>query len=77
MTGGIVFIITSLVGGFVSSVGTDLYHILKNIIANGSELPLSLPQLIFLMIGISGLGLLVSALVDTDTPSKKKDLRAG
>jgi hypothetical protein len=62
MAGGIAFIATSLVGGFVSSVGTDVYHSLRNVFSNQSGPALSFPQVIFLIIGIAGLGLMLSGL---------------
>jgi len=67
MAGGIAFIATSLVGGFVSSVGTDVYHSLRNVFSNQSGLPLSFPQVIFLIIGIAGLGLMLSGLLDASS----------
>ena len=74
MASGLAFIITRLVGGFVSSVGTDIYHVMKNIIANESGLPLSLPQIIFLLIGIAGLALIVSSRFEPDgrMPGRRK-----
>jgi len=64
MAGGIAFIATSLIGGFVSSVGTDVYHSIKDVFSIG--LPLSFPQIVFLIIGIAGLGLMLSAVLDVN-----------
>ena len=72
MAGGIAFIVASLVGGFVSSVGTDVYHSLRNVFSNQSGLPLSFPQVIFLIIGIAGLGLMLSGLMDTSKPRARR-----
>ncbi|HXQ93495.1 MAG TPA: hypothetical protein VN739_10860 [Nitrososphaerales archaeon] len=72
MAGGIVFIVTSLVGGFVSSVGTDVYHSIKNVFSNQSGSPLSFPQVIFLIIGLAGLGLMLSGFVDARKPRMRR-----
>jgi len=61
---GLAFICTSLIGGFISSVGSDLYHTIRNAFSFG--FPLSLPQVIFLIIGIAGLILMISGFSDNE-----------
>jgi hypothetical protein len=63
MASGLAFIITGIVGGFITSVGIDIYHTLKTAVLNENGLPVSVPQILFLLIGIAGLGLLVSGVV--------------
>jgi len=74
---GLIFIGTSVIGGFLSSVGTDLYHTIKSVISNEPGFPLSLPQIIFLAIGILGIGLMVSGFFESEnkTPVKRKSRR--
>jgi len=75
MKGGIIFMATGLVGGFVSSVGADIYHALSAIAISNSNFPLTLPQLVFMIIGIVGLGLLLSTLFGPGTgqlPQRRK-----
>jgi hypothetical protein len=62
MLGGIIFVVTSFAGGFLSSVGASMYSFVREFFAEGQGVPLSLPQLVFLSIGIVGLGLIVSDL---------------
>jgi len=63
---GLLFIATSVVGGFVSSVGTDLYHTIKNVFSNQFGFPLSVPQILFLIIGLAGIGLMLSGFADVE-----------
>jgi hypothetical protein len=63
MASGLIFIITGIVGGFITSVGIDIYHTLKTAVLNENGFPISVPLILFLLIGIAGLGLLLSGVV--------------
>jgi len=67
---GLIFIGTSLIGGFVSSVGTDLYHTIKSAFELG--FPLSFPQLVFLIIGVAGIGLMVSGFTEVENKPRAR-----
>lgn len=64
---GLIFIGMSVVGGFVSSVGTDLYHTIKSAFSNQLGFPLSFPQIVFLVIGLAGIVLMISGFDETET----------
>jgi len=66
------FIVTGIIGGFVSSVGIDIYHTLKSAVLNESGFPISIPQMLFLLIGLAGLGLILSGLIE---PAKRPRVR--
>jgi hypothetical protein len=72
MASGLIFIITGIVGGFITSVGNDIYHTLKTAVLNDNGFPISLPQILFLLIGIAGLGLLLSGVVAPPPRSRVK-----
>jgi uncharacterized membrane protein YuzA (DUF378 family) len=63
------------VGGFVSSVGTDLYHTIKSAFCNQLGFPLSIPQIIFLVIGLAGIGLMLSGFADADKSRIRRKTR--
>jgi hypothetical protein len=67
---GLIFIATSVVGGFVSSVGTDLYHTIKSVFSNQLGFPLSFPQIIFLIIGLVGIALMLSGFSEIENKSR-------
>ena len=62
MIGGIISITTSVIGGFLSSVGINLYDIMKLEISSRLNNSLNIPQAVFLIVGIAGLILIVSDL---------------
>ncbi len=64
--------LTSVIGGFLSSAGIDLYDIAKFEISVRSNIPLDFPQFMFLIIGIAGLTLIMSDLANT---RKKRNRR--
>jgi hypothetical protein len=68
---GLLFIGTSVVGGFISSVGTDLYHTLKSAFSNQFGFPLSIPQILFLIIGLAGIGLMLSGFADVENDKSR------
>jgi hypothetical protein len=72
MLGGISFIVVSLLGGFASSLGSDLYRAFKGMLTSGSGFPFSLPQIAFLAVGLIGIGLLISGLIDSERGYVKK-----
>lgn len=72
---GLLFIGTSVVGGFISSVGTDLYHTIKSAFSNQLGFPLSIPQIIFLIIGLAGIGLMLSGFADADKSRIRRKTR--
>ncbi|MGI0090942.1 MAG: hypothetical protein ACREBS_04470, partial [Nitrososphaerales archaeon] len=50
-------------GGFLSSVGSDIYSELKSAFTSYSGFVLSVPQIVFLLVGVTGLALIVSDLI--------------
>ena len=68
---GLVFIFTSLVGGLISSVGVDLYHTIKSAFSNQVSFPLSFPQIVFLLLGITGIVLMISGFNDLENPKSR------
>ncbi|MFI5419943.1 MAG: hypothetical protein ACHQ1H_03145 [Nitrososphaerales archaeon] len=63
VAGGLAFVVTGIVGGFFSSVGIDVYHTIKSAVFNDNGFPITFPQILFLLIGLAGLGLLLSGVV--------------
>ena len=57
--------LTSVIGGFLSSAGIDLYDVAKFEISVRSNIPLDFPQFMFLIVGIAGLTLIISDLGST------------
>jgi hypothetical protein len=64
VVGGMAFIVTGIIGGFVSSVGIDVYHTIKSAVMNENGFPISVPQILFLLIGLAGLGLILSGFIE-------------
>ncbi|MDA4129188.1 MAG: hypothetical protein OK457_00305 [Thaumarchaeota archaeon] len=64
LVGGLIFFMTGITGGFFTSIGMDLYHTLRTAVLNQNGLSISVPQILFLLIGIAGLGLLLSAVIE-------------
>ena len=69
---GLIFIGASLVGGFLSSLGTDIYHTIKSVISNQLGFSLSFPQIVFLIIGLVGIALMVSGFEEIDNKPRVK-----
>ena len=61
MLSGIIFVLTSFVGGIVASVGAGLYNNDQSMFAL-NEIPLSLPEIAFLLVGLVGITLILSDL---------------
>ncbi len=72
---GLAFVATSLIGGIISSIGSDLYHTIRNVFLNQAGFPLSFPQIIFLIIGVAGIGLMLSGFKDLEGGSNKPRVR--
>jgi hypothetical protein len=77
MVGGIIFVLTSFAGGFLASVGANMYSFLKKFFAKGQGSPLSLPQIVFLMIGVIGLALIISDLLNDQRSTRRRKVRSG
>lgn len=61
MLSGIIFVLTSFVGGIVASVGEGLYNYVQSMFAL-NEIPLSFPEIAFLLVGLVGITLILSDL---------------
>jgi hypothetical protein len=59
--GGIIFILTSCAGGFAASFGAGLYNFIQRMFVV-LESPFSLPEIVFLLIGLVGVVLIISDL---------------
>jgi hypothetical protein len=71
MISGIIFVFTSCAGGFAASLGAGLYTFVQRMFAP-REMPFSLPEILFLLIGLVGVVLIVSDLRNTQRSTVRK-----
>lgn len=71
MIGGIIFVLTSFIGGFLASVGANLYSYVEGIFVRPGN-PVTLPQIGFLLIGVAGLVLIFSDLANVQKTSGRR-----
>jgi predicted MFS family arabinose efflux permease len=72
MMGGIIFVLASFVGGFVSSAGAGLYTFVSTFLLD--KIRLTAPEIAFLLVGVAGVGLIISDLWNSQRPPNRKKI---
>jgi hypothetical protein len=72
MLGGIIFVLTSFAGGFLASVGANMYSLLREFFSTRGGVPLTVSQVVFLLIGAVGLGLIISDLTSSQEAVRRR-----